>query len=156
MILLSNYYLIQTKSYKNLSLENISSYGNLLTFFFISSVVYDLQSFLDMPVWPLAVIIAVAAALIIYQTVWANGIEKKITIIYVLIGSLILVELAWAISFLPLDFNATGLILTICYYMLIGLVRHHLLDNLKKNIVKLYLALGFGSILLILLTTRWM
>ncbi len=150
------YYLIQTKSYKNLSLENISSFGNLLIFFFVSSVVYGLQSFLNIPVWPLAIIVAVVAALIVYQMIWVNKIEAKSAFIYVLIGSLILVEFAWAMSFLPFNFNAAGLILTICYYMLAGLTRHHLLDNLQKRIVKLYLSLGFGSILLILLTTRWM
>ncbi len=150
------YYLIRVKSYKNLSLENISSYGNFLAFFFVSSVVYGLQSFLNMPVWPLMVIMAAVAALMIHQMVWANMIEEKFALVYVLIGSLVLVELAWSLSFLPLNFNAAGLILAICYYMLTGLVRHHLSDNLKKRTVKLYLSLGLGSILLILLTTRWM
>lgn len=150
------YYLIRTKSYKNLSLENISSYGNFLAFFFISSVVYGLQSFLNMPVWSLAIVMAVVAALMIYQTIWANRVEEKNALVYILVGSLILVELAWAMSFLPLNFNASGLILAICYYILIGLVRHHLLGDLKKREIKLYLLLGIGSILLILLTARWM
>ncbi len=150
------YYLVQTNLYKNLSLENISSFGNLLAFFFISSVIYGLQSFLNAPIWFLAVIAAATAALIIYQTVWANGAAARSAVIYVLIGSLILVELAWAMSFLPLNFNAAGLILTICYYMLIGMIKHHLLDNLEKRTIKLYLSLGIGSILIILLTARWM
>lgn len=150
------YYLNRPAMYKNSTLENISSYGNFLTFFFASSVIYGLQSFLNISIWPLAVVMAVVAALIVYQMVLVNKIEVKSTLVYILIGSLVLVELAWSISFLPLNFNAAGLILAICYYMLMGMVKHHLLDNLEKRTVKLYLSFGFGSVLLILLTARWM
>jgi hypothetical protein len=150
------YYLIQPAMYKDLTLENISSYGNFLTFFFISSVIYGLQSFLNIPIWPLMVIMVFVAALIVYQVLWANKIEIKSSLVYIFISSLVLVEIAWSISFLPLNFNVAGLILAICYYMLMGLVRHHLLENLDKRTVQLYLFSGFGSILIVLLTSRWM
>ena len=150
------YYLYQPVTDGDLSLKNISAYGNLLIFFFIASVAYGLQSFLNIPTWLLAVAMAVIAALAIYQTAWTNGIRIKPALVYILIGSLILTELTWAISFLPLTFNAAGLILAVCYYILTGLVKHHLLSDLKKRTVKIYLSFGIGSILLILLTARWM
>jgi hypothetical protein len=150
------YYLIQPAFYRNLSLENISSYGNFLTFFFVSSVIYGLQSFLNISIWPLMVIMVVVTALIVYQVLWINRIDNRPAFVYILISSLILVELAWSISFLPLNFNIAGLILAICYYILIGLVRHHLLEKLDKRTIELYLFFGFGSIIIILLTSRWM
>ncbi len=150
------YYLIQPTLYKDLSFENVSSYGNFLTFFFVSSVIYGLQSFLNITVWPLMIALTIIAILIVYQVIWANKIKSKFSIIYILISSLVLVELGWSISFLPLNFNVAGLLLAISYYMLIGLVRHHLLEKLDKKIVKLYLMFGFGSIFIVLLTARWM
>jgi len=72
-----------------------------------------------------------------------------------LLVCLVLVELAWSISFLTLSYYILGLILAICYYILIGLVRFYLLGTLDKKIAKLYLIYGFGALLIVLLTSRW-
>jgi hypothetical protein len=69
---------------------------------------------------------------------------------------LILVELFWSISFLPFNYNITGLILAVCYYVIIGLVKNHLLGKLDAAKVKMYLILGGVSLFLIMLTARWM
>jgi len=86
---------------------------------------------------------------------WANRIDLKIGFFYILIISLVLTELTWSASFLTLNFYILGLILAVCYYILIGLTRFHLLDKLTKRLVKLYLFYGFGSILIVLLTANW-
>lgn len=150
------YFLLLPAKYKKSMIENISSYGNFLIFFFVSSSIYGLQSLLNFSVWPLMVIIVTVSILIVYQTMKIDNINVKLAPIFIFVISLLLVELAWAISFLPLNFNVSGLILAICYYMLIGLTRHHLIGRLEKRTVKLYLLFGFGSIILALLTSRWM
>ena len=150
------YHLIQPKSYGKFSLENISSYGNFITFFFVASVVYGLQSFLNIPIWSLMVIMAIVSMLIVYQVAWINKINIKLAFIYVIVASMVLVELAWSISFLPLNYNISGLVLAICYYMLIGTIKHRLLDTLDRRTVELYLFFGFGSIIILLITARWM
>ena len=149
-------YLIQPESYREFSLENISSYGNFITFYFVSTVVYGLQSFLNIPIWPLMVIVAIVSILIVYQVLWINKISIGLAFIYIVVASMVLVELAWSISFLPLNFNISGLVLAICYYMLIGTIRHRLLETLDKRTVELYLFFGFGSIIMLLITARWM
>lgn len=150
------YYLVRPIAYEPFSIENISSYGNFLTFFLFASAIYGLQSFLNTPVWILMLFMLLIVLLVIYQIVWANKINVKKAAYYILLTGLILIELFWSISFLPLNYNAAGLILAICYYVIIGLLRHYLLDKLDKNKVKLYLAVGTISLVAILFTSRWM
>lgn len=150
------YYLLDPAEHKKPMIENIFSYGNFLIFFFVSSGVYGLQSLLNVSVWPLMIIVVTVSILIVYQLMIIDNINSKSAAIYIFVDSLLLVEFAWAISFLPLNFNVSGLILAICYYMLVGLTRQHLIGKLDKKTIKLYLFFGFGSIVVALLTSKWM
>jgi len=150
------YYLVLPASYEAFSIENISSYGNFLTFFLAAATIYGLQSFLNTSIWLLMVIMLVVTGLIAYQVIWTNKIDLSQGLPYIFISCLIIAELFWSISFLPLNHNISGLALAICYYMLIGLVRHFLLDKLDKKKIKLYLGFGFTSLIVLLFTARWM
>jgi len=149
------FYLIKPSSYEAFSIENITSYGNFLTFFLIATAIYGLQSFLDVSIWLLEIIILVLSAVILYQFFWANKIVFKKAMPYILIGCFILIELSWSISFLPLNFNISGLTLAICYYMLAGIIKNYLLDKLDSKRIKIYLTIGLTSLILILVTARW-
>ena len=149
------YYLLNPLAYKPFSIESISSFSNWLTFFLAAAVAYGLQSFLNLSVWPLELILLLIIFLIIYQIIWANKIALKASALYILICSLVLVELSWSISFLPFNYNIAGLILAICYYILIGLVKDYLLNRLDKKTVELYLGIGLASLILILFTAQW-
>lgn len=150
------YCLIKTDYYRDYSMENLSAYGNFLTFYFISSAVYGFQSFLNISVWFLIIIMLVATGLIVYQVMWINKIDIQIGFFYILLICLVIAELVWAASFLPLSFYILGLFLSICYYMLIGLAKFYLLAKLEKKVIKLYLGFGFFSILIVLFTSRWL
>lgn len=149
------YYLINPSAYKISSIENLSIFGNFVLFFLASSAMYGFQAALNAPSWLLLVGMVVLSAVVVYQVFWANKIKVKENLIYLLVSVLALVELGWAISFLPLNYNIAGFTLAIFYYIIVGLIRMEFADNLGKDRVKLYLAFGFGSILLILLTARW-
>ncbi|MFH1823053.1 MAG: hypothetical protein ABH830_05130 [Patescibacteria group bacterium] len=149
-------FLVKPDTYKPRTLENISSYGNFLVIFFSFATIYGLQSFLNSPVWLLMLISIFFISLVVYNVIWANKIDYKIGLIFILICTLILVEIGWSLSFLPLNYNVLGLIIAICYYMLIGLVRFYLNNNLVKNILKVYLSLGIITIIIILFTASWM
>jgi len=149
------YYLLNPVAYQPFSLENISSYVNWLTFFLLASVLYGLASFLNLPTSWLVLIMMIASALLVYQMIWANKITFKAGLPYILISVLILAELFWSVSFLPFNYNIAGLSLAICYYVIIGLVKNHLIFKLDAAKVKTYLLLGFISLILILFTARW-
>ncbi|MBI2459652.1 MAG: hypothetical protein HYV53_03825 [Parcubacteria group bacterium] len=150
------YYLLNPSSYETFSLENISSYAGWFSFFLLSAAIYGLQSFLNLPIFFLALIMLAAAALIIYQIIWVNKIELKKGLPYLLVGCLILVELWWSISFLPFNYNISGLCLAICFYAVSGLIKNKLLDKLDAARVKMYLILGSVSLFLILFTAKWL
>ncbi|MCK4554024.1 hypothetical protein KAU19_03605 [Candidatus Parcubacteria bacterium] len=150
------YYLVRPAAYKAFSIENISSYGNFLIFFLVATTIYGMQAFLSVKTWLLMIIMLAASGLIVYQVMWANKIDLGKGLIYILISCLIILELSWSISFLPLNHHIAGLITAICYYMLIGLVRHFLLDKLDKKIIRLYLGFGLTSLFIVLITARWL
>lgn len=148
------YYLLNPLAYEVSSLENISAYVNWLIFFLAASTLYGLESFLNLSISWLMLIMISASALLVYQITWINQIELRAGLPYILISCLILVELFWSISFLPFNYNIAGLSLAICYYTIIGLVKNHLLLKLDAAKVKMYLILGLISLFLVLFTAR--
>jgi hypothetical protein len=152
-----NYFYLKNiyRGERNEFLENISSYGNLLTMFFSLSSIYGLASFLGWPIWMLALGATAIIFVIVYQIFWANQIKADNVLAYVSLISLLLTQLIWAIYFLPFNYNALGLIATICYYLIIGLVKLTLAEKLTNRNLKLYLALGSVFLILIFLTAKW-
>lgn len=136
-------------------LENISSYGNFLAIFFSFSAIYGLKAFLNTQLWILVLAATVVTILIVHQTFWACKIRFQSGFAHILISCLIIIQIAWALYFLPFNYNTLGLILAICYYMLIGLTKASFAEKLTSRNLKLYLVFGLGSILIILLTAKW-
>ncbi|MEA3449678.1 MAG: hypothetical protein U9Q85_01745 [Patescibacteria group bacterium] len=149
------YYLINPKKYQANSLENISSYGNFLGFYFIASSIYGLQVFLNIEIWRLIIFLLFVTIAIVYEVFWVNQVDNQARFFYILVLSLMIVELAWAISFMTLNYYVLGLILAIFYYTIIGLTRFYLLGTLNARIIKAYLSLGIASVILVLFTANW-
>ncbi len=149
------FYLVFPTEDRKTSLENISSCGNFLSYFFISSLIFGLQSFVNASVWPLLLLIILASGVLVYQMIWASIDKIKENLIYIAVSCLILAELAGAIFYLPFNFNIMGLSLAIIYYVMTGLIRVRLRGTLNKRIIKVYLGVGIASIFIILLTARW-
>ena len=135
--------------------ENVYAYVGWLSFFLLAAAVYGLQSFLNLSVFKLIMIILLAAALLLYQLFWANQIAWRAGLPYVLLGCLVLAELAWSISFLPFNYNISGFSLAVCFYAVSGLAKNRLLDKLDAKKVKMYLLLSTFSLLTVILTARW-
>jgi len=60
-------YLVNFDLRKKDSLENFSAYGNFLAFYFLTTSLYGIRSFLNFEVWPLMLILLASVVLIIYQ-----------------------------------------------------------------------------------------
>jgi hypothetical protein len=152
-LLISYFYLKNIYPGKPNFLENISSYGNLLVIFFSFSAIYGLEAFLGPPLWILILSAAAVVILAVYQIFLAN--KLSVSPAYIFLVALLLAQLAWAIYFLPFNYNALGLIAVICYYPLIGLFKLSLVGKLTARSVKFYLISGLAFLILILLTTKW-
>jgi hypothetical protein len=150
------YYLLRPQAYQSHAVENMSALINFFSYFLIAATVYGLQSFLNVSIWLLTLAILFISALAVYQVIWANSIKFNKAFIYIPLSCLIMVELFWSISFFPVSHYIAGLSLAICYYMLIGLVRHHLLNKLNREKIKFYLGFGLASLFVILFTANWL
>lgn len=148
------YYLSEPQKHTE-QIQNFSSYGNFLVIFFASSSMFGLHSFLNISVWPLLAIFVGMIFMVLYEVMITNEIPLNKGWIYIFIFSLLLTEIAVGVYFLPLNYNILGLIVAICYYILIGLLKFHLRQKLNKQIAKIYLLFGFAGILIILLSAQW-
>jgi hypothetical protein len=72
----------------------------------------------------------------------------------VIIG-LVLAELFWALSFLPLHYSVLGFVLFVIFYALWSLYYYYLFNHLTVRKVQFHLGLSFIFIILVLLTTPW-
>lgn len=150
------YHLVLPTAERRMSFENISWFGNFLTFFFIASSIYGFESFLNMPIWPFCLIILAVVFLLVYQMFLASRIDPKSRGIYILVSCFVITELAWAMFYLPFNFNVTGAILAVDYYVLTGVLKVYLNNGLSKAIIERYLAYGFFILFIILITARWL
>jgi hypothetical protein len=149
------YYFLRPDLYQKVNMEILSTYGAFVAFYFTAVSFFGFQLFLDVAIWKLVLFLDFAVFLIVFQAAWAGAVDKKTTVFYALLLNLIMLELAWAISFLTLSYYILGLLLAISFYVLIGLVRFYLFGNLNKEKVKLYLLFGLVSIFIALLTAQW-
>ncbi|MBI5621948.1 hypothetical protein HY933_03745 [Candidatus Falkowbacteria bacterium] len=137
------------------SFESISGNVNSLSLFLLVAVAYGLLTFLDLPVWLLVGPLLVVATLLSYQTMWISGLELKQSWLYVLILDVIVVEMFWALLFLPNTFYVKALSLTAVYYVVINLSRNSLIDILNRTMIVRYVLTGGVVLGLILLTAQW-
>lgn len=152
---ISYYYFLRVDLYKKIDMENLSAYGGFMAFYFSSVSFFGFQLFLDIDIWKLMIFLAIIVFLIVFQVAWAKGINKQTSFFYALLLSLIMLELSWGISLLTLSYYILGLLLAVSFYILIGLVKFYLFGGLNKEKVKLYLFFGLLSVILVLLTARW-
>ncbi len=149
------YYLMNSNKYKKKSLEYFSSYVNFLSVYLFASAIFGFQSFLNIPIWALMVLILFLIVIVSYEAMWANHITGPLSLFYISLICLCVFELSWVIAFLTLSYYILGLLIAIAYYVLIGLTRFYLLKIINKNIIKTYIILGFVSLFVVLLTARW-
>lgn len=156
-------YLTHNLNESSLNMENLSIYGNFLAVFFGSSALFGFYLFLTLAIEILILSLGIFIALLTYQLVTVlsslhhaqekNEIDiKKFIFFYTLIS----LEIAVCIVFLPFSYLILALIFTLFYYNLIGLSKRYILGSFNNKSIKLYLILSLISILLIIATTRWL
>jgi len=148
-------YLLKKSSYIESSLSNFFLYGNFLVIFFIGSSAFAFQSFIDISAWVIMIIIIFIIAIILFEILKINNIDKEKIFFYVAIGSLIIAEIYWALSYMPFNYNILGFLLAVCYYVLSDLTRITLKNNISKIVVRRYVIFSLISIIIILLTATW-
>ncbi|NQU77598.1 hypothetical protein HQ544_02780 [Candidatus Falkowbacteria bacterium] len=153
------------------------SYFNILTVFMIFTSLGSAGIFLGVSSWILFFLAAVFLLLVFYNNYYIRafireqgqgklrelldqkiddliGQQKAQKDFYILIPALVLIELFWAVSFLPTSFYVNALILTVSYYIISGLIKNRLNNNLTKQIIQKYAIIASACFLLIIFTAR--
>lgn len=143
------------EAYSQHAIENVSAYVNLISFFLLSISLFASLVLIGAPLWLLSVILLVWTAVTVTQAWWVANISTPRTYLYSLIFCLLILQTFWAFSFLPTNFYVNGFLLTIIYYVSLGLFKGNLLDILTKKLAVRYLALGGITALLVIITSSW-
>lgn len=108
--------------------------------------------------WAIALLIGVISFPLTMQIVWATTLEpavgrrvKDVTVII----TIIMVELAWIFSFWPVRTTLLALLLTTCFYGLVGMGQQYLADRLYKRTVWEFFSVVLIVFAIVLLTVNW-
>lgn len=165
-------------SFINYSLENYFRYSNILTIFLFFVVMYSVNIFFNPSPWILLMVVFWAVLALSYQQYWLAEVfrqddcpgtvkvlqqelsqlivDRKLRFrIYLLVPALILLEIFWAVSFLPTSFYVNGFLVTVIYYGMMNIIWAKIQNNLNKKLIKESLFVVSISLMIILFTARW-
>lgn len=136
-------------------LENLLIAGSVLAVWAAAAVLFDLPVFVNWPIYFLLPVWAVIVGLSLAQFKAfkaAAGTAGRLWLVLVLL----LVELLWALTWWPFNYNILALFAVFAYYLALLIMRLAASDNLNRRALKLPLILGALAMLLLFLTSRWL
>ncbi|HJN85473.1 MAG TPA: hypothetical protein QF873_04140 [Patescibacteria group bacterium] len=141
--------------YQPYALEHTSLVLHVASMFFLSTAFYGLQTFLQIPVWLLAIFFFAFSAMMVYETLWVSKIKDTKAVRVAVIGGLMFTELFVVFSFLPTSFFVNAAASTLVFYVFLGIMRASFLQRLSKVVLKRYAMLGIFMLILLFVTARW-
>jgi hypothetical protein len=150
------YFLHQPGRYKLRSIENSASYLNFYNFFLLSSSLYGFQSYLSLKDYQFVLLVFLYTCVVFYQLMWVMKLSLLDSAKHISVAAIVISEIALALSFLPFDYNVSGLVLALCYYLISSLYRSEISETLTREKVKYYAGFAIIVFLLIFITVRWL
>jgi len=137
-------------------LDNLLISGGFLTAFAAAALLFGLPIFLDWPLFIMLFVFTLIISLLLWQfnLLREDGAPAINWLLIIII--IILTELVWAMTFLPLNFNILGLFAAIIYYLGLTMIRLERRGGLNRRALKLPLIFSAVLILVLLLTARWL
>lgn len=141
--------------YQAYGLQNIASVMIVLTFFLFASAGEALATFVRPPLPLSALGIFFLVFVSTYNAFWTAKAPRDRALTYALAGAILFTELFVAVSFFPTAFLTEGALLTILYYVYIGLSRAHVLAKLSRVVIRNYVGVAALVLLALLATASW-
>lgn len=145
----------QTHRYQPNALEHIGSYLHLLTVFMSFSSLFALRVFVNVSFLLLLPAGMLLVTLLVAQSFWMQKSSIVQGRFLFLTQVLVLAELMGALGYLPTTFYVSGLLLTVPYYLMTNLARHHVRGHLDRNVLLRYTVIGAAVLTLTFLTAPW-
>ncbi len=92
------------------------------------------------------------------QSIWSVNLVERITselILYSAVIALSIGELAFALSFWPIQVSTAALLITATYYTLVGIVQQHIMGRLFRNTIREYIFAIVFTFIIAFISTRW-
>ncbi len=141
--------------YQPYALEHTSLVLHIASIYFLSTTFFGLQTFLQTPVWLLALFFFLVATALTYETLWVSKIRDASALKVALILGLVFTEFFVSFSLLPTSFFVNAAVTSVLFYTIIGMMRASLLQKLSRGVLRRYLLVGCVLSLLLLLTAQW-
>ncbi len=143
---------------RNIPLVRAARTVGYLATLFVSFAFFALLFGLGLENYIFVIVSVVVSTLLFTQAYWQ--IELKDTdptklVYYSLVSGLITGEIAAALSFWPLDPPKIGVAITAAVYVLLGIIQHHIKQDLNRRTVVEYLLVASGVVFLLIATTSW-
>jgi hypothetical protein len=150
------YFWNKPELYSHEDMKTVRAYGGFLSVFFLAANIYGLQSLLNFDVWPMLLIFVPSIFALVYISLRLEDHESKTIWQFASLISLVMFEMAWVFIFLPLNYNVSGLSVSIVYYLIINLVNLYLQKALVSKKIKLYIFLSSAGLMALLFTANWL
>jgi hypothetical protein len=121
--------------------------GTYLTGFGFYAVVYSF----DVDLVPAAAAIGLVSLLLSVEVLREAEADPGRALIYGGVVGVIVAEARWALYFLPLESYLAGVFLLLVFYMVSGLVQHHLNDDLSPPVIAEFVAIALVGVLIVTL-----
>ncbi len=141
--------------YQAYSLEYLSVVLFLVSSFIFASGTYSTQLFLQLPMWIPALIIFWMSLFAIVGVFWVSKVDSTTSILYAIIGAILMTEFYIAIGFLPTTFIVNAAVFVTLLYLYLGLVRAHVLEKLTNIVLVRYISISAIFIAIVFLTAHW-
>lgn len=142
--------------YQPYSIEYLTLLLNVLTIFFLSSVAYGLHLLIQAPLFLLASCFFLLSLFILYGTLFVIKADSARSRPYALAGSILTTEFFITLAFLPSGLYTNAALITIFFYLFLGLTRAQVHHKLSATVVKRYVGVAAVLLVIILLSTDWL
>jgi hypothetical protein len=142
--------------YRRRSFEDLTENLILVTAFLLYLNFFGFKVYIGWPYYTLFIITAVALFLLIWLQLTFNCLlDKKKSLIYLIIIPVLSLEVIGVSIFLPTNFYSIALINTLLFYVFIIFSRYHLLEQLSEKMARKYLLLGVIIFLFTIFISNW-
>lgn len=149
------YYLAYGAPERERKIDSLLLSGGFLSVWALSGALFNIQAFLNWPFWLLLLIFTPFVWLSFANFSWwqKNFSSAGITILF---NAVIILELTWILSLLPLNYNILGFLLALFYYFLLFSLRLSWRRELNRRRLRPVLIGSLVVVFLILLTAAWL
>lgn len=148
-------YFYHKYKYKKHALSGISRVLNITSIFFLLNSFFNFHALLNIPSLLILIISAIVIYLTIYQFFCISRIRLEGHIFFIIISTLVLLELFYAVTWLPFLSHNKSLLIVSFYYLITGLSKHHLEGTLARSVYSRYFLVTGVIWIIVLLTSRW-